>query len=181
MIRNQYNIAGPDPQGAFHAQFAIDGKRRMDYNGWHEMGRNASMKPKINPFWGFLTLGLLLLTFVLCVVGARHGVLVLKTDAKPEDTVETFFESIVGMLMPLPYSIRKTPYALLRYPRGSRRFLRLTDLSSPAFPWPSSRRRMRARRTGPSITPRKSFWPTRRAFIPAPCWRSPCIMWTGSG
>ena len=53
------------------------------------------MKPKINPFWGFVTLGLLLLTFVLCVVGAKHGVLVLKTDARPEDTVETFFESVV--------------------------------------------------------------------------------------
>ena len=53
------------------------------------------MKPKINPGWGFVTLGLLLLTFVLCVVGAKHGVLVLKTDARPEDTVETFFESIV--------------------------------------------------------------------------------------
>ncbi|MBR0199106.1 MAG: hypothetical protein IJQ42_02940 [Oscillospiraceae bacterium] len=53
------------------------------------------MKPKINPFWGFLTLGLLLLSFVLCVVGAKHGVLMLKTDARPEDTVETFFESVV--------------------------------------------------------------------------------------
>lgn len=53
------------------------------------------MKPKINPFWGFLTLGLLLLTFVLCIVGTKHGVLVLKTDALPEDTVNTFFESVV--------------------------------------------------------------------------------------
>ena len=53
------------------------------------------MKPKINPFWGFLTLGLLLLTFVLCVLGAKRGVLVLKTDARPEDTADTFFESVV--------------------------------------------------------------------------------------
>lgn len=53
------------------------------------------MKPKINPFWGYLTLALLLLTLVLCVAGAKHGVLLLKTDARPEDTAEAFFESVV--------------------------------------------------------------------------------------
>lgn len=53
------------------------------------------MKPKINPFWGWLTLALALLTFALCFLGAKTGVLLVRTDAKPRDTAETFFESVV--------------------------------------------------------------------------------------
>lgn len=53
------------------------------------------MKPKINPLWGWLTLGLALLTVALCVLGARTGVLLVRSEAKPRDTAETFFESIV--------------------------------------------------------------------------------------
>lgn len=53
------------------------------------------MKPKINPLWGYVTLALVLLTLVLCVIGAKSGVLLVKTNAKPQETAETFFESIV--------------------------------------------------------------------------------------
>lgn len=53
------------------------------------------MKPKINPVWGLVTLALALLTVALCILGARTGVLLVRADAKPRDTVETFFESIV--------------------------------------------------------------------------------------
>ena len=30
------------------------------------------MKPKINPFWGWLTLALLILTLALCIIGAKN-------------------------------------------------------------------------------------------------------------
>jgi hypothetical protein len=53
------------------------------------------MKPKINPFWGYLTLALVVLTVALCILGAKTGVLLIRTDAKPQDTAETFFESLV--------------------------------------------------------------------------------------
>lgn len=53
------------------------------------------MKPKINRFWGWCTLALVLLTFVLCVLGAKKGVLLVKTEARPEETAETFLESVV--------------------------------------------------------------------------------------
>lgn len=53
------------------------------------------MKPKINRLWGFVTLGLVLLSFILCVIGANRGVLLVKTEATPEETAETFFESVV--------------------------------------------------------------------------------------
>ena len=53
------------------------------------------MKPKINPFWGYLTVGLTVLTLALCILGAKKGTLLVRTDSKPEETVETFFESIV--------------------------------------------------------------------------------------
>ncbi len=52
------------------------------------------MKPKINPFWGWLTLGLVLLGFALCLLGAKTGMLLVRTDADPRDTAETFFESL---------------------------------------------------------------------------------------
>ena len=53
------------------------------------------MKPKINRFWGYLTLGLVILTLILSIVGHNRGVLLVRTDAEPQDTAETFFESIV--------------------------------------------------------------------------------------
>ena len=53
------------------------------------------MKPKINPFWGYLTLALVLLGFALCVLGATAGVLLVRTDTSPRDTAETFFEAVV--------------------------------------------------------------------------------------
>ena len=53
------------------------------------------MKPKINRFWGWFTVALVVLTFVLCILGANRGVLAVKTDARPEDTAETFFECVV--------------------------------------------------------------------------------------
>ena len=53
------------------------------------------MKPKINPVWGYVTLALVILTLVLCVVGSKRGVLSVRTDAKPEETAETFFEDLV--------------------------------------------------------------------------------------
>lgn len=53
------------------------------------------MKSKINPFWGYLTLILVLVTFGLCLLGAKTGVLLVRTDAKPQETAETFFESVV--------------------------------------------------------------------------------------
>ncbi len=53
------------------------------------------MKPKINRFWGYLTIGLVILTLILSIVGHNRGVLLVRTDAEPQDTAETFFESIV--------------------------------------------------------------------------------------
>ena len=53
------------------------------------------MKAKISPFWGYLTLALVILTLVLCVVSAKNGTLLVKADAKPQETVETFFVSVV--------------------------------------------------------------------------------------
>ena len=53
------------------------------------------MKPKINPVWGYVTLALVILTLVLCIVGNKRGVLSVRTDAKPEETAETFFEDLV--------------------------------------------------------------------------------------
>ena len=41
------------------------------------------MKPKINPFWGYLTLALVILSLVLCIVGAKKGTLSVRTDADP--------------------------------------------------------------------------------------------------
>ncbi|MBR5093818.1 MAG: hypothetical protein IK095_01860 [Oscillospiraceae bacterium] len=52
------------------------------------------MKRKIDPFWGILTIALVVLGFVLCGIGAKRGALVVKTDADPAETVETFFESV---------------------------------------------------------------------------------------
>ncbi len=54
------------------------------------------MKPKINPLWGWITLALVILTLVLCVVGAKAGTLAVKTDSRPRETVETFFDAIVS-------------------------------------------------------------------------------------
>lgn len=54
------------------------------------------MKPKINRFWGILTLALLLLTLVLCGVGAKRGVLLIRTDLKPEETAQAFLDAIVA-------------------------------------------------------------------------------------
>lgn len=54
------------------------------------------MKPKINRFWGYLTLALLLLTLILSGIGAKRGVLLIRTNAKPEETAKTFFDSIVA-------------------------------------------------------------------------------------
>lgn len=53
------------------------------------------MKPKINPFWGVLTLALVVLTLALCILGAHRGVLLVKTEAKPQETAERFLEAIV--------------------------------------------------------------------------------------
>ena len=53
------------------------------------------MKPKINPLWGTITLILALLTVALCVLGATRGVLLVRTDEKPEAAAEQFFESVV--------------------------------------------------------------------------------------
>lgn len=53
------------------------------------------MKPKINPFWGYLTLALVILSLVLCIVGAKKGTLSVRTDADPKETVERFFECVV--------------------------------------------------------------------------------------
>ena len=53
------------------------------------------MKPKINPVWGYITLALVLLTLVLTVVGAKRGVLLIRSDTKPEEVAESFFEDIV--------------------------------------------------------------------------------------
>ena len=53
------------------------------------------MKPKINPVWGYITLALVLLTLVLTVVGAKRGVLLVRSDSKPEEVAERFFENIV--------------------------------------------------------------------------------------
>lgn len=52
------------------------------------------MKPKINPFWGILSLLLAVLTLVLCVFGARTGVLYVKTDADPAVTARVFFDAV---------------------------------------------------------------------------------------
>ncbi len=54
------------------------------------------MKPKINRFWGAVTLGLILLTLILCIVGAKKGALLVRSDAKPEETVKTFFASVTA-------------------------------------------------------------------------------------
>lgn len=54
------------------------------------------MKPKINRIWGYVTLALLLLTLILCAVGANRGVLLVRSSAKPEETAKTFFDSIVA-------------------------------------------------------------------------------------
>ena len=53
------------------------------------------MKPKINRIWGYITVALLLLTLILCGVGAKRGVLLIFTGAKPEETAKTFFDCIV--------------------------------------------------------------------------------------
>lgn len=53
------------------------------------------MKPKINPVWGYVTLALFVLTLVLCIVGAKRGVLSVRSDSKPEDVAESFFEDLV--------------------------------------------------------------------------------------
>ena len=53
------------------------------------------MKAKINPFWGYLTMGLVVLSFALCILGAKKGALVVKTESGPEKTVETFFDALV--------------------------------------------------------------------------------------
>ena len=52
------------------------------------------MKPKINPLWGYVTLALVVLTLALCIIGAKNGVLLVKSDAKPEETAERFFEAV---------------------------------------------------------------------------------------
>ena len=52
------------------------------------------MKPKINPFFGVLTAVLVLLTLALCVIGSRVGVVLVKTDVQPGETVETFFAAL---------------------------------------------------------------------------------------
>ena len=52
------------------------------------------MKSKINPFWGFLTLALVILALVLCVVGSKNGVLLVKTDADPNLAVISFFDAV---------------------------------------------------------------------------------------
>lgn len=52
------------------------------------------MKPKINPFWGILTAVLVLLTLALCFFGWRTGVVLVKSDEKPEDTVARFFDAL---------------------------------------------------------------------------------------
>ncbi len=54
------------------------------------------MKPKINRIWGYVTLALLLLTLILSAIGAKGGVLLMGTSAKPEETAKTFFDSIVA-------------------------------------------------------------------------------------
>ena len=54
------------------------------------------MKPKINPLWGWITLALVILTLALCVLGANRGTLLVKTDSRPRETVETFFDAIVS-------------------------------------------------------------------------------------
>ncbi len=53
------------------------------------------MKPKINRFWGWITVALVVLTIALCIIGANKGVLLVRSEARPEDTAETFFESVV--------------------------------------------------------------------------------------
>lgn len=53
------------------------------------------MKPRINPFWGFLTLILALLTLGLCLLGAAKGTLLVRADTKPQDAAEQFFEAVV--------------------------------------------------------------------------------------
>ena len=52
------------------------------------------MKRKIDPLWGILTIALTVLGLVLCGIGAKRGALLVKTDADPRATVETFFESV---------------------------------------------------------------------------------------
>jgi hypothetical protein len=52
------------------------------------------MKPKINPFWGFLTLGLVLLTLALCVLGSKSGTAVVKTEEDPRIAAYLFFDAL---------------------------------------------------------------------------------------
>ena len=52
------------------------------------------MERKVNVFWAFLTILLVLLSFVLCVYGASGGVLFARPSGNPQDAVTGFFNAL---------------------------------------------------------------------------------------